>query len=93
MVSTLQLKKSSVKSVVLKTTGHEKIMVTICLAAKADGTKLKLLIVFRGANRGTKPLDEEFKQCCIVMNSTNALSEELTVAWLKSFGNIFHVLP
>ena len=36
------------KSVVLKTTGHEKSKVTVTLAAKANGDKLKPYIVFPG---------------------------------------------
>ena len=36
-------------------------MVSVCLAEKADGTKLKPLIVFRGTKRESKALDEEFK--------------------------------
>ena len=42
------------KSVCLKTTGHEKCMVSMCLAAKADGNKLKPFVVFRAAKRETK---------------------------------------
>ncbi|KAL2098760.1 hypothetical protein ACEWY4_005240 [Coilia grayii] len=40
-----------VKSVTLKTTGHEKCHVTVALAAKGDGTKLKPYIVFKGGIR------------------------------------------
>ena len=36
------------KSVVLKTTGHEKSKVIVTLAAKANGDKLKPYIVFPG---------------------------------------------
>jgi hypothetical protein len=32
----------------LKTTGHEKNYVTVCLAAMADGRKLQPMIVFHG---------------------------------------------
>ena len=64
MVSDTTVDKVGTKSVCLKTTGHEKVMVTVCLAAKADGTKLKPFIVFRGAKRETKSLDEEYKQVC-----------------------------
>ena len=35
-----------VKSVCLKTNGNEKCMVSVCLAAKADGTKLKSFVFF-----------------------------------------------
>ena len=64
MVSDTTVDKVGTKSVCLKTAGHEKVMVTVCLAAKADGTKLKPFIVFRGAKRETKSLDEEYKQVC-----------------------------
>ena len=39
------------QSIRLKTTGHEKVMVTVILVAKADGTKLKPFIAFQGAKR------------------------------------------
>lgn len=39
------------RTVSLKTTGHEKCRVTVGLAAKGDGTKLKPIIVFKGAKR------------------------------------------
>ena len=55
----------------------------MCLAAKADGTKLKPLIVFRGAKRETRALDEEFKNKCVVGSSKNAwMNEELTLRWV-----------
>ena len=42
----------------VKTTGHEKTRVSVCLTAKADGTKLPPFIVFKGANRKTAALDK-----------------------------------
>ena len=54
------------RSVSLKTTGHEKVRVSVCLSAKADGTKLKLMIVFGSAKRESKALNEEFKSRCVV---------------------------
>ena len=48
--------KQGAKSVCLKTTGHEKCMASICLAAKADGTKLKPFVVFRAAKRESKSI-------------------------------------
>ena len=53
-------------SVYLKTTGDEKCIVNVCLAAKADRTKLKPFIVFCGAKRESKLVNEEFKSRCIV---------------------------
>jgi len=52
-------------------------MVSVCLTAKADGTKLKPLIVF-------KILNEEFKSQCAVTTSGNAwMNEELTLTWVN----------
>ena len=42
------------KFVCLKTTGHEKCMVSVWLASKADGTKLKSFVVFHVAKRKSK---------------------------------------
>ena len=41
MVSNTTVDKQRAKSLSLKTNGHEKCMVSVCLAAKVDGTKLK----------------------------------------------------
>ena len=46
MVSNTTIDKEGVKSVCLKTTGHEKYMVSVYLAAKVNGTKLKPFVVF-----------------------------------------------
>ena len=47
------------RDVPLKTTSHEKVRVSICLAARGDGTKLKPFVVFAGAKRESKALHEE----------------------------------
>ena len=46
-------------TIAMKTTGHEKTMVSVCLAAKADRTELKPFIVFPGAKRETKLLNDK----------------------------------
>ena len=51
----------------VKTTGHEKCMVSVCLAAKADGTKLKPFVVFCAAKRESKSPDEEFESRFILI--------------------------
>ena len=72
-------------SINLKTTGHEKVMVTVCLSARANGTKLKPFIVFRAAKRETKKLNENFRHKCVVTTSSNAwMNDELTLNWVKS---------
>ena len=44
----------------LKNTGHEKVKISICLSARADGTKLKHFIVLRAAKRASEALIKEF---------------------------------
>ena len=51
MISNTTVTDKGAKSVVLKTTGHEKSKVTVTLAAKANGDKLKPYIVFPGHKR------------------------------------------
>ena len=61
-------------------------MVRVCLAAKADGTKLKPLVVFRAVKRESNSLYEEFESCCVVESSGNAwIKEELITIWVKKF--------
>ena len=69
MVSNTTIHKQGVKSVSLKTTGHEKCMVSVCLAAKKDGTKLKPF---------------EFESRCVVKSFGNAwMNKELITIWVK----------
>ena len=84
MVSNTTINKQGAKFVCLKTTGHEKYMVSICLAAKADETKLKSFVVFSAPKRESELLDEEFESCCVVKSSGNAwINEELITIWVK----------
>ena len=90
MVSDVTVEKSGKKTISMKTTGHEKVLVSVCLAARADGRKLKPLIVFRGAKREVKTLNEQFKQKCIISTSSNAwTNEELTLVWVKQILGTF----
>ena len=73
------------KDIPLKTTRHEKVRVSVCLAAKADGTRLKPFIVFGGAKRECKALNKEFKSKCMITSLPNAwMNEELTLAFICS---------
>ena len=72
MMSNTIIHKQGAKFVSLKTTGNEKCMISVCLAAKAKGTKLKPFVVFREAKRESKSLDEEFESRCAVKSSGNA---------------------
>ena len=85
MVSNTTVGRVGASSINLKTTGHEKVMVTVCLSARADGTKLKPFVAFRAAKRETKKLNENFRHKCIVTTSFNAwMNKELTLNWVKS---------
>ena len=68
------------KDVAMKSNGHEKVRVSVCLAAKLHGTKLKPFIVFAAAKREAKSLHHEYKQQSSVVSSSNAwMNEELTL--------------
>ena len=82
MVLSTTVDKTGSKNVPLKTTGHEKVRVSVCLAAKGDGTKLKPFVVFAGAKRESKALHEEYKRQCSLASSTKGwMNEELTLRW------------
>ena len=78
MVSPTTVDKACSKDVPLKTIGHEKVRISVCPAAKGDGTKLKLFVVFAGSKRESKSLHEEYKHQCSAASSTNGwMNEEL----------------
>ena len=84
MVSNTTIDKQGAKFVCLEITGHEKCMVSICLAVKADGTKLKPFVVFCVAKRESKSLDEKFESHCVLKSSSNTwMNKELITIWVK----------
>ena len=58
MVSQSTFDKVGKREICLKTTGHEKVRISICLNAKTDGTKFKPFIVFGGVKRETEALNK-----------------------------------
>ena len=70
MLSSTTVDKRGAKSVALKTTGHEKSHLTVILAAKADGTKLKPYIVFKGAVREVARMQQQ-KVSTVIATSAN----------------------
>ena len=82
MVSETTVEATGAKDVPMKSTGHEKVRVSVCLAAKLDGTKLKPFIVFGAAKRESKSLHDEYKRQCSVVSSSDAwMNGELTLRW------------
>ena len=63
---------------------------SVCLAARGDGTKLKLFVVFAGAKHESKALHEEYKRQCSVASSANGwMNEELTTRWVNEIVGAF----
>jgi len=74
------LEKKGVE-VLLKTTGCEKLRLTVMLAATADGRKLPPLLILK---RKTLPKPEAFPKDVIVRAQEKGwMTEELMLAWLK----------
>ena len=83
MTSETTVESKGARTVCLKTTGHEKVKVSVCLAAKAGGSKMKPMIVFGGGKREVKKLNEEFRSKCVIASSGNAwMNEGLTLIWV-----------
>ena len=86
MISNTTVTDKGAKSVVLKTTGHEKSNVTVTLAAKANGDKLKPYIAFPGHKRKVQNLkkDPAIKNCCHVESTINGwMNENTTIECFK----------
>ena len=85
MVSQTTVHVCGKKPITMKTAGHEKSRVSVCLAARADGTKLKPIIVFKGAVRETKVLPQEFKGQAVTASSPNGwMDTDLTHVWVDN---------
>ena len=54
MITNTTVEKTGAKEVPLKSTGNEKVSVSVRLTGKADGTKCKPFIVFAGAKKRIK---------------------------------------
>ena len=84
MVGTTTVTKSGSKDVLLISTGHEKARVSVCLAARADGQKMKPFIVFQGAKRDVCKLNEEFRGKCVVVATENGwMNTASTIEWVQ----------
>ena len=80
MVATTTGEKVGAKEVLMLSTGHEKARVTVCLCAKANGSKLKPFIVFKGAKREAVRLNNKFRGRCVVASSPDGwMNTELTL--------------
>ena len=72
------------KTIRMKTTGHEKSKVSVCLTANADGKRLKPFTVLTVAKREVKELNEHFKRKCFLASTCNGwMNDELTAEYLR----------
>ena len=69
MVGKTTVNKKGSQDVVLKSTGHEKARVFVCLTAQDDCQKMKPFIFFQGAKCKVNQLNEEFRGECFVVSS------------------------
>ena len=84
MFGNVTVDTTGTKVVPLKSTRNEKVKVSVCLTAKADGTKLKPFIVFQNTKREVAALNKEFKNQCVVASSSNGwMNEELVLNFLR----------
>ena len=91
MISNTTVDVTGKKTITLKSTGHEKLRVTVGLAAKGDGTKLKPIIVFKGNIRQVQSLQKEFQSKCMIASTKNGwMDTNLTNAWTNSVLGQFH---
>ena len=90
MVGNTTINSTGAKEVALKSTGNEKVRVSVCLTAKADGTKMNPFIVFKGAKRELAVLNDRFKGRCVVTSSSNGwMYEKLVLSYLRKILGMF----
>ena len=73
MVSNTTVESTGARDVPMKSTGHDKVRVSVCLTGKGNGMKCKPFIIFAGAKRESESLHEEFKRRCSVARTNIAL--------------------
>jgi len=75
------MEKKGMMEVLLKTTGYEKLRLTVMLAATADGRKLPPLLILK---RKTLPKSEAFLKDIIVRAQEKEwMMEDMILEWLK----------
>ena len=77
------------KTVTVKTTGHEKTRVSVCLKQKQMVQNCHLSFFFKCAKREIAALDKEIKSCCIASSLNAWMNIELTHTWVNKFLGTF----
>ena len=92
MVGSTTVETRGVRSVPLKTTGHEKSHLTVVLAAKADGTKLKPFVVFKGVVREVKAM-QSIGGVVVASSKNGWMNDDVTADWLQKVEGKFKFGP
>ncbi|KAL2091434.1 hypothetical protein ACEWY4_013697 [Coilia grayii] len=92
MVGSTTVDTRGARSIPLKTTGHEKSHLTVVLAAKADGTKLKPFVVFKGGVREVKAM-QSIGGVVIASSKNGWMNDDLTAEWLQKVVGKFNFGP
>ena len=82
MPGNTSLEEKGQRTVAVKSTGHEKDRFTVVLGARADGSKMHPMIIFKG-KRKDKALDR-ILGVIIQMQENAWMDEELTLKWLRT---------
>ena len=72
------------KEVPIKSTGHEKARVSVCLTAKGDGIKCKPFIVFKSKKKDVKRINEDkflASKCYVATTENGWMTEESTLLY------------
>ena len=84
------LDETGTRSVLIRTTGHNKDKVTVMLAALGDGTKIAPLMIFKGV----RPPKNIVNGVVVAMSRNGWNNEEITKVWLeKCWGRLRNSLP
>ena len=75
------------KVVPIKTTGHEKQRITVCLAVEANGTKIKPFIVLPGLK--AKPKVAAINGAVVKCSRNGWMNDELTAQWVNEVWGSF----
>ena len=67
----------------MRTTAHNNNQFTVCLAAMADGRKLKLYVVFMGI--GLIPKLQKVSGVVVVLSRNGWMNEEWTKDWVRHY--------
>ena len=87
MPSDTTLDRVGVRSVPVKSTGHEKSRITVCLAARASGTKLKPMIIFKGVRKD--PALNGIRGIVACMSKNGWMNTDLTKTWITDIWGKF----